>query len=48
VKLEGGVLLVEATSAQWGLEVKRSTPVILSRLQSLLGDGVVSAIFIRN
>ena len=48
VKLEGGVLLVEATSAQWALEVKRSTPVILERLQALLGAGAVSAVSIRS
>jgi predicted nucleic acid-binding Zn ribbon protein len=48
VKLRGGVLLVEAASAQWALEVKRSTPVILKRLQSLLGEGVVTAISIRS
>jgi predicted nucleic acid-binding Zn ribbon protein len=48
VKLEGGVLLVEATSAQWAREVQRSSPVILKRLQSLLGDGAVRAISIRS
>jgi predicted nucleic acid-binding Zn ribbon protein len=48
VKLQGTVLLVEATSAQWALEVKRSTPTILQRLRSLLGDGAVTAISIRS
>ena len=48
VKLQAGVLIVEATSAQWGLEVKRSAPVILERLQSLLGAGVVTTISIRS
>lgn len=48
VKLEGGVLIVEATSAQWALEVKRSTPIILERLQFLLGKGAVTRIAIRS
>ena len=48
VKLQGGVMIVEATSAQWALEVKRSTSTILERLGSLLGAGVVTSISIRN
>jgi predicted nucleic acid-binding Zn ribbon protein len=48
VKLEGNVLLVDAASAQWAREVKRSTPVILSRLQSLLGEDAVRTISIRS
>jgi predicted nucleic acid-binding Zn ribbon protein len=47
VKLEGGVLIVEAASTQWALEVKRSTPVILGRLQALLGSGVVTSVSVR-
>jgi predicted nucleic acid-binding Zn ribbon protein len=47
VKLEGGVLIVETTSAQWAHEIKRSTPLILKRLQSLLGDDAVASITIR-
>jgi predicted nucleic acid-binding Zn ribbon protein len=48
VKLERGVLLVEATSVQWALEVKRSTPVILERMRSLLGHDAITGISIRN
>jgi len=47
VKLEDGVLIVEATSAQWAREVTRSTPLILKRLQSLLGDESITSITIR-
>lgn len=44
VKLERGVLLVEAVNAQWAREVRRASPVILPRLQSLLGNDAVERI----
>jgi len=44
VKLERGVLLVEAVNAQWAREVRRASPVILPRLQSLLGVDAVERI----
>ena len=47
VKLEQRVLLVETPSAQWSKEVMRSSPVILKRLQSLLGVDVVKRIEVR-
>jgi hypothetical protein len=47
VRLEGGVLLVDAVSAQWAGEISRSTRVILGRLQQLLGKNVVSRITVR-
>jgi predicted nucleic acid-binding Zn ribbon protein len=47
VKLEHRVLLVETASAQWSKEVMRSSPVILRRLQSLLGADVVERIEVR-
>ena len=47
VKLEHRVLLVESASAQWSKEVMRSSPVILRRLQSLLGTDVVDRIEVR-
>ena len=47
VKLERRVLLVETPSAQWSREVMRSSPVILKRLQSLLGVDVVERIEVR-
>jgi hypothetical protein len=40
VRLENGILLVDATTPQWGREVRRSSPLILSRLRELLGDQV--------
>ena len=48
VKLEGTVLIVEVTSAQWARELKRSTAVILKRLQMLLGEDAVASIHIRH
>jgi predicted nucleic acid-binding Zn ribbon protein len=47
VKLEHGVLIVETTSPQWTLEIRRSSPVILKRLQSLLGDDAINSITVR-
>ena len=47
VKLEHRVLLVETASAQWSKEVMRSSPVILKRLQMLLGADVVDRIEVR-
>jgi hypothetical protein len=47
VRLEGNVLLVDTTSAQWAREVMRSSPVILRRLQMLLGANTVVAIHVR-
>jgi predicted nucleic acid-binding Zn ribbon protein len=44
VKLERGVLLVEAVNAQWAREVRRASPVILPRLHSLLGVDTVERI----
>ena len=47
VKLEQRVLLVETASVQWSKEVMRSSPLILRRLQLLLGDSVVERIEVR-
>ena len=47
VKLEHGVLYVEAQTAAWASEVRRSAPTILTRLRTLLGDDVVSRIEVR-
>jgi hypothetical protein len=44
VHLQGDVLLVDASSAQWAREVMRSSPVILRRLQLLLGSETVVSI----
>lgn len=47
VRLEESILLVDTISGQWAREVMRSSPVILRRLQTLLGAGVVTAIHVR-
>jgi Dna[CI] antecedent, DciA len=47
VKLERRVLLVDAQSPQWSREIMRSSPVILQRLQGLLGAGIVEKIEVR-
>jgi len=48
VRLDGTVLVVTTTSAQWSREVKRSSPMILRRLGELLGANVVERIEVRN
>jgi len=47
VKLEAGTLLVDAASAHWAREVRRSSSIILNRLQRLLGEGAVTSISVR-
>ena len=47
VKLEGCALIVEVASTQWAREIKRSSAVILTRLQTLLGPDVVTSIVVR-
>jgi hypothetical protein len=47
VRLEGNVLVVEATSAQWGREITRASPIILQRLQTYLGGSTVAGIEVR-
>lgn len=48
VRLEGTRLLVDATSKQWAREITRSSGLILSRLQALLGKQTITEITIRN
>ena len=48
VRLDGHVLIVEAGSAQWAREIRRSSGVILTRLQTLLGHDVVERIMVRD
>ena len=48
VRLEAGTLIVDATTKQWALEIRRSSSIILSRLQSLLGQDAVSTISVRD
>jgi hypothetical protein len=47
VRLEHRVLIVEVPDQNWDREIVRSTPVILARLQTLLGKDAVTAIQIR-
>jgi hypothetical protein len=47
VRLEEGVLLVEAQSPAWASAVMRSSPVILSRMQGLLGPDAIREIRLR-
>jgi len=42
VRLEGDRLFVKAVDPQWAREIRRSSAVILSRLQYLLGAGIVT------
>ena len=47
VRLENGTLIVDAASKQWAHEVRRSSSIILNRLQKFLGPDAVSAIAVR-
>jgi hypothetical protein len=47
VRLEQGVLLVDAQTAPWANEVRRSSRIILRRMQGLLGDDVITEIVVR-
>jgi len=47
VRLEGSVLLVEAQTRQWAAAIMRSTPLILRRLQPMLGADTVREIRLR-
>lgn len=47
VRLEDSVLLVEVQTPQWGAAVMRSSGLILSRLQALLGADTVRELRLR-
>jgi hypothetical protein len=47
VRLEGTTLIVETQGPQWTREIRRSTPVILTRLKTLLGDQTVQSVEVR-
>ena len=47
VRVEGNVLLVDAVTIHWASEISRASPLILARLQSLLGEDVVRQITVR-
>jgi hypothetical protein len=44
VALKDGVLQVSVTRAEWQREIRRSSPLIRSRLDAFLGDGIVRAL----
>ena len=47
VRLTGdGLLMVTTADAHWGREVKRSSALILARLQAYLGPNVISRIHV--
>lgn len=46
--LEGSILIVEATSAQWARAVSQSSRIIRSRLDALLGEGVITELVVRS
>ena len=47
VRLEGRVLLVDVQTAAWGREVSRSSRIILKRMETLLGPGVIQELRVR-
>ena len=47
VRLDKGILTVEAGSAQWVKEVRRSSSIILRRMHTLLGPDAVTSISVR-
>ena len=47
VRLEDGVLLVDTRHPQWAAAIMRSSPVILSRMQSMLGQEAIREIRLR-
>ena len=47
VRLDARTLLVDVTDQRWAREITRSSPVILARLQTLLGREVVTRIEVR-
>ena len=47
VRLDGRILIVDVTDQRWAREIARSSPVILARLQALLGREEVTRIDVR-
>ena len=47
VRLEGTTLLVDTQSAEWASAIMRSSPIILPRLQAVLGPDAVVEIRLR-
>jgi predicted nucleic acid-binding Zn ribbon protein len=47
VRLEGTTLIVDAATRQWAKEVRRSSAIIMHRLDTLLGADVVKGLTVR-
>lgn len=47
IRLEADLLLVDAMGRAWADEVRRSSRVILARMQTLLGEASVSRLEVR-
>jgi len=47
VHLQDRTLYVDAANAQWCREIRRSTAIIMGRLETLLGSGAVERIVVR-
>ena len=47
VRLEGSILIVDAASPEWARAVSQSSRIILSRLETLLGEGTVRELLVR-
>lgn len=47
VRLEEGLLIVEAQTAAWGAAIMRATPLILPRLRALLGPDTIREMRLR-
>jgi hypothetical protein len=47
VRLDTRTLLVDVTDQRWAREIARSSPIILARLQTLLGQEAVTRIEVR-
>ena len=47
VRLEDGLLLIEAQTPAWGAAIMRSSRIILSRLQGLLGPEAIRELRLR-
>ena len=47
VRLDSGTLFVDVTNQNWAREITRSSPVILARLQTLLGRDTINRIVVR-
>ncbi len=47
VRLDGATLVVETAGPQWTREIRRSSPVILARLKTFLGDDAIQSIDVR-